>query len=476
MHSDKGPHIDETIDDRHLGLGPTHFCHTPILLVWDGLPREGRKDASRRVCLIQKSGSGGKIRSCWSFSKHIHLGRRPTPLGSQSEVYPGPLVLHLVNREFKSMLLEKVSIRDFRGIENREIDFTDSLGRVRSIAPIAGPNTSGKTSVLDAISLCLMSVTEMFDLPTITLSPAALVRRGASQAKVSCTIRFSQEEIDAVKDVVQKAGLPYADRIPDTKQVTVHWEYPDRTGKHRLGFYKCTPRDGWTLFKGRVVTQRNRHISGISRDRFRLNGGVFQIDQQRQGLAKRIPPVERELMNASMDERYLDYSGEGNGPREFTDDPKIILVSLATRASFAQDQEATQKQDFARLRELYATVCRPHTIKGLYNTDTGLDMEFSGPDGVYGFHGLSSGQQMILLLLLNFATKHIHRSIVMIDELELHLHPLWQDRLYQSLDKLGVENQIIFTTHSSHLRKSIGRDILLSTGELETPQAQGNAR
>ncbi len=67
---------------------------------------------------------------------------------------------------------------------------------------------------------------------------------------------------------------------------------------------------------------------------------------------------------------------------------------------------------------------------------------------------------MILLLLLNFATKHIHSSIVMIDELELHLHPLWQDRLYQSLDKLGLENQIIFTTHSSHLRNSIGRDIV----------------
>lgn len=374
------------------------------------------------------------------------------------------------------MLLEKVTIRDFRGIEHREVDFTDGLGRVRGVAPIVGPNTSGKTSILDAISLCLMPVTEMFDLPAINLSPAALVRRGAIQAKVSCTVRFSQEEIDALKDIAEKTNPTYVDRIPDTKQVTVDWEYPDRNGKHETGYYRCTPHDGWTLFKGRILTQRNLYQAGVSPERFKLNGGVFQFDQQRRGLAKRISRIEKELLNVSIDERYVERSVEDNGAKEFTTDPKLILLSLATRASAEQDPEATQKQDFDRLRELYAAACRPHAIKGLYNTDTGLDMEFSGPEGVYGFHGLSSGQQMILLLLLNFATKHIHRSIVMIDELELHLHPLWQDRLYQALGMLGVENQIIFTTHSSHLRKSIGRDIVLSTGELETAQLQGNAR
>lgn len=368
------------------------------------------------------------------------------------------------------MLLEKVTIRDFRGIEHREIDFTDELGRVRMIAPIAGPNTSGKTSILDAISLCLMPVTEMFDLPAIALSPSAIVRRGAIQAKVSCTVQFTQEEIDALKKIAAIANPSYADRIPDVKRVTVNWEYPDRNGKHGTGFYSCDPCDGWTLFKGRILTQRNLYLPSVSPARFKSNGGVFQFDQQRRGLAKRISRIEKGLLNASIDENYVERT-DGNGDAEFTTDPKLILLSLATRASALQDEEATQKDDFERLCQLYATACRPHSIKGLYNTDTGLDMEFDGPEGVYGFHGLSSGQQMILLLLLNFATKHIHRSIVMIDELELHLHPLWQDRLYQSLGKLGIENQVIFTTHSSHLRNSIGRDVVLSTGELENAPA-----
>jgi hypothetical protein len=281
------------------------------------------------------------------------------------------------------MLLEKVTIRDFRGIEYREIDFKDELGRVRSIAPIAGPNTSGKTSILDAISLCLMPVTEMFELPAIVLSPSAIVRRGAIQAKVSCTVQFSQEELDALKGIAEIASPTYTDRIPDAKTVTVNWEYPDRNGKHQTGFYSCNPSDGWTLFKGRILTQRNLYLDAVSPERFKSNGGVFQFDQQRRGLAKRISRIEKELLNVAIDENYVERSGQANGEREFTTDPKLILLSLATRANAMQDAEATQKDDYDRLCQLYAAACRPHTIKGLYNTDTGLDMEFEGPEGVY---------------------------------------------------------------------------------------------
>jgi predicted ATP-dependent endonuclease of OLD family len=102
----------------------------------------------------------------------------------------------------------------------------------------------------------------------------------------------------------------------------------------------------------------------------------------------------------------------------------------------------------------------------LYNTDYGLDMEFEGDQGNYRFDGLSSGQEMILLMLLQFATRRIHRSIVLIDELELHLHPLWQERLYHALDQLGTDNQFLLTTHSTHLRDLIRNDLVHCMGDL----------
>ena len=56
------------------------------------------------------------------------------------------------------MKLKKVSIRNFKRIDRFDIDFTDSLGRIRDITVIAGPNGCGKTTILDAIAypLCRM--------------------------------------------------------------------------------------------------------------------------------------------------------------------------------------------------------------------------------------------------------------------------------------------------------------------------------
>ncbi len=48
-----------------------------------------------------------------------------------------------------------------------------------------------------------------------------------------------------------------------------------------------------------------------------------------------------------------------------------------------------------------------------------LDLLFSDGENEYCYSGLSSGQQMVLLLLIRFVAEHIHQSIVLIDELEL---------------------------------------------------------
>lgn len=178
------------------------------------------------------------------------------------------------------------------------------------------------------------------------------------------------------------------------------------------------------------------------------------FDQKRTGLGSRLPKSVRSGM--APQDRSVEY----------TQNAREILLDLATRAQAKQGPETTEKEDYARFLELYNKVCDPHKIKGLYNTESGLDMEFEGPQGVYLYDGLSSGQIMLLMLLVQFARNRIHNSIVLIDELELHLHPLWQTRLYANLENLGTNNQIFFTTHSTHLRESIHGDFYHCTGEL----------
>lgn len=353
------------------------------------------------------------------------------------------------------MKLEKILIENFRGIERVELDFQDEIGRVPNVIPIVGPNTSGKTTILDAISLCLGPGTELFrPRQDLVVKPASLVRRGKVRAHVECVVRFSDEEIAKTMELFQQVGDPDSTKIPHANVVEISWDYPDPTGEHWRGRNKYTPNWSYLLFKGRKRAIRHFHAPDISARHLQILGGVYMFDQKRTGLGSRLPKSVRSVTEAQ--DRSVEY----------TQNAREILLDLATRAQAKQGPETTEKEDYDRFRELYNKVCNPHTIKGLYNTESGLDMEFEGPQGVYLYDGLSSGQIMLLMLLVQFARNRIHNSIVLIDELELHLHPLWQTRLYANLENLGTNNQIFFTTHSTHLRESMHRDFYHCTGEL----------
>ena len=96
-----------------------------------------------------------------------------------------------------------------------------------------------------------------------------------------------------------------------------------------------------------------------------------------------------------------------------------------------------------------------------------LDIYFSDGRHEYRYDGLSSGEKMTLLLLIRFASEHIHRSIVLIDELELNQHPIWQRRLLHLLPKMGERNQIIATTHSPYLRDAVPPHAVIELGGID---------
>jgi predicted ATPase len=70
---------------------------------------------------------------------------------------------------------------------------------------------------------------------------------------------------------------------------------------------------------------------------------------------------------------------------------------------------------------------------------------------VYDLAEMASGEQAVFSLLYDFIRLGIARSVVLIDELELHLHAPAQQALYASLPKLGADCQFLITTHSEFL-------------------------
>ncbi|MDY3560294.1 AAA family ATPase [Gemmata sp. JC673] len=374
------------------------------------------------------------------------------------------------------MKLAKIRIENFRhlgaGGKPFELDFTDPLGRVRDFTLLVGPNTSGKTTVLDAIAAALGPSLEMPTLrPGFKLSPRTVVSRGALQAKVTCWLRFDDEEIRTADEVLKLAELPgFASALPPTPNLKLTWIYPDT--KHNLS-------GGWSEFDhdpgGSVLLlTRNRipFLLGTGRvtwDWLKRAGGAFTFDQERTGWGK---TISRQVWNII----HGTTEAAAENPDLRTTDPRTILVDLALQSLVPSVNADPRALDpFAAIRDRYADVCAPRRIVGAVRDELNeFSIRFSDGRQEYGYEGLSSGEKMLLLLVIRFVSEHIHRSVVLIDELELNQHPLWQRRLLHMIPRMGDNNQIIATTHSPYLRDAVPPDAVIELGGLgDDSRAEG---
>jgi predicted ATPase len=373
------------------------------------------------------------------------------------------------------MKIARAVVENFRHIKKLELDFTDSLGRVRDTTLLIGPNTSGKTTILDALAVSVGLSTELsYGRPGFELSPRNIVTKGSLYTKVTCWVRFSPDEVSATRELSEIRKQPGIDTkgfgpipwpgVPDAEEVELTWTYPDPNNKSTRGFTQCDPWNAGALFKGRVEVARLLATSRIGWDWFKRVGSVFTFDQQRTGMQKTIPREIWEIIHGQS-------TGDEPSRRERrTSDPKTILLNMAVQSLLPPGSGIQQLDQFKLIQELYAQVCAPHNLVGAIRDESGVpDLVFNDGTYPYRYDGLSSGEQMLLLFLIRMVADNIHQSIVLVDEIELHQHPVWQRKLLYLLPKMGDGNQIIATTHSPYLRDVTPPEAVIELGEVLEP-------
>ena len=109
-------------------------------------------------------------------------------------------------------------------------------------------------------------------------------------------------------------------------------------------------------------------------------------------------------------------------------------------------------------------------------------MEWNQPDGnvlTAQFDSLSDGERVMVALVADIARRacilnpqlgenvlKLTPGIVLIDELDLHIHPKWQRQLPNGLKKAFPAMQFIATTHSPQILSELSPDeIILLIGE-----------
>ncbi len=349
------------------------------------------------------------------------------------------------------MKLRRAVIDDFRGVKHVEIDFFGPDGQPRPVTAIFGDNGSGKTTVLQAIALTMSLQTKAIRDPTEFQWHGFIAERMKTlgETRVLLTIEFGADEITAACGSDGVASLMRQGRT-----------IPERTSADSIF-------DGtWARISSDLLDPSDipsRHCS-----RFReLAGGttrlgdVFWFDQFR-GL-----PGAGGTNGAAGEP-----SDSGQSWLAGVDDLRRRLISMWTY--HLQPIRESGPDRIPELEQRLARIWPGTTIRGLQprrsSVDDSLDaywFMFERNGRVFELSEMSSGEQAVFPLLYRFLRLDINHSIVLIDELELHLHPPEQQALLAALPKLGNDCQFIITSHSQYLSDVIpgAAQVHLSEGE-----------
>lgn len=369
-----------------------------------------------------------------------------------------PIAFNRFNSQ--EMKLKHVLIENFKGLRSVEFSTETSSQAPRSLTALLGDNGSGKTSVLQAIALTLsMATRRTRDMASFAWHGFLPERVGTlGRTLVELDVVFEPEEITLTSQLFKawEESLP-SDRRQLMKIVppAQHSQVKLRLENGRLN----SPQhfEGITQFLGRFYVKALRDTRPEFNDSFARLGDVFWFDQHRNLgslIADEIPSGEqpREGWQAGVEqlrEFLVGWWGHHTTPARRGKD-------------FIAPLETSFQKVFPNTR--FVGIMPRNGLTSPRANDFYFLIDRDGR--VYDLAEMSSGEQAVFPLIYEFVRLDIKRSVVLIDELELHLHPPEQQRLLAALPRIGPDCQFFVTTHSEFLSSAIPneREVRLEKG------------
>lgn len=314
-----------------------------------------------------------------------------------------------------------------------------------------GINGAGKTSLLEAIATLLSWYTDRFKSPTLSTSGWKIgdwsIRNGA-----------------------QDASLELYARIPQVQDEVVWNESATREGHNQTG--------------GSNRQKLNEAIK-------LLRSGLESADAQGKGVQVRALPViayystnravldiPRKIRTRHSFEILEAYDGAMNGSAHFREffewfrDHEDIENDRARKEpSFRDRQLEAVREALSKCMPGYRDwrVCR-------YNSPVHMEVRKDGVDTPVVVDTLSDGEKCLLAMVGDMARRLAIANpdaaqplsgsgVVLIDEIELHLHPGWQQRVIPSLLAAFPNIQFLITTHSPQVISSVDKDCLYAVSD-----------
>jgi predicted ATP-binding protein involved in virulence len=317
------------------------------------------------------------------------------------------------------MILRELTVTNYRSFQNESFNFS---GRV---TVIAGVNGRGKSSILDGVALLLSRL-----LPQVTpakggykyLRPQDIHRNAEVGLNLTLSATFENIPVTFSVSYDQEGGQRPTKLLPQIKQeIRRIYGNPQRIGDAApIAVYYTTDRAAYRLPK--------RLLKGLTQD-------------------------QKAAYHGALTNRQIDF-------REFMSRYRTWEDSVATGNDRNGKNQRTLNTINRAIQEFlpgFSNVRVKTEPLRLVVSKQGEELDLTQ---------LSDGERAVLAIMIDLCRRLVLANpelgeplegsgVVLIDEIELHLHPKWQREIVEKLRSTFPRIQFLLTTHSPFLIQSL---------------------
>ena len=367
------------------------------------------------------------------------------------------------------MNLKNIKIKNYRCFKEAEIDFDEH------ITLVVGKNGAGKTAILDAVAV---------SASTFLLG----IDGGASRSILKDDARYEFHDLNGTIDPQHQFPVSIESTGDCLKQQNVKWIRSLNSGSG-----KTTIKDASEL-TGLAKKAQNQIMTGdkslvLPLISYYGTGRLYAQKKEKKNL-KTLTEFKRQV-------GYVDcMAAESN--------EKLMLnwFQMQTLKSLQEQQKTGVLEKPLLLKTVEKAICRSfERISGARNTSLIFDLDthrlvlkFETADGNaqrFAMDEMSDGYKNTLSMIGDIAYRMAVLNptlgdqvlektpgVVLIDEIDLHLHPQWQQTILKDLHAIFPEIQFIASSHAPAVINSVPREQIriLDHGGIYIPVAQTYGR
>lgn len=348
----------------------------------------------------------------------------------------------------KRLNIQQIKLHNYRGFSDFSASFHEKL------TVIVGNNGAGKTSLLDGIAAACDTYLMGFSLPT-AYSGASVIKK--QDARVLCF------DMGSVVDVQRQFPVWFeAAGLVDGR--TISW-------KRSLN----TPEGKPTYIEAQEIRRiSEHHLERMQRGDRELILPILSYYGTGRLWAQKKEKQDSKLVQFPRQTGYLDCLDAASNEK--------LMLKWFEKMTLQEAQRKAEIPEFAAVKkaiaECFASITGHDEIEVTFDLDThGLDIQFTERNGIrkrLPASALSDGYKNTLSMIGDIAYRMAVLNpalldrvlektpgVVLIDEVDLHLHPLWQQRILGDLQRIFPKVQFIVTTHAPAIISSVKRENLL---------------